>query len=62
MTKVIVGITMSLDGFINDRHGSVEALYPDLDSLRHTEPLREAIQNTGAVVNGMAGVCHGRRP
>jgi dihydrofolate reductase len=52
MTKVIVGMTMSLDGFVNDRHGSVEALYPDLESLRHTEPLREAIQSTGAVVMG----------
>jgi dihydrofolate reductase len=52
MAKVIVGMTMSLDGFVNDRHGSVEALYPDLASLRQTEPLREAIQNTGAVVMG----------
>jgi hypothetical protein len=30
MTKVILGMTMSLDGFINDSSGSVEALYPDL--------------------------------
>jgi hypothetical protein len=30
MGKVILGMTMSLDGFINDRSGSVEALYPDL--------------------------------
>jgi dihydrofolate reductase len=52
MAKVIVGMTMSLDGFVNDRHGSVEVLYPDLATLRHTEPLREAIQNTGAVVMG----------
>jgi dihydrofolate reductase len=52
MTKVIVGMTMSLDGFVNDRHGSVAALYPDLESLRHMEPLREAIQNTAAVVMG----------
>jgi hypothetical protein len=27
-------------------------LYPDLDTLRNTEPLRDAIQNTGAVVMG----------
>ncbi len=27
-------------------------LYPDLDTLRNTEPLRESIQNTGAVVMG----------
>ena len=43
---------MSLDGFINNRGGSVGALYPDLDTLRNTEPMRESIQNTGAVVMG----------
>ena len=52
MGKVILGATMSLDGFINDRSGSVGSLYPDLDALRDTEPLRESIQNTGAVVMG----------
>ena len=52
MGKVILGTTMSLDGFINDRRGSVGALYPDLDTLRNTEPMREFIQNTGAVVMG----------
>ena len=52
MGKVILGMTMSLDGFINDRHGSVEALYPDLAQLRDIEPLKESIQNTGAVVMG----------
>jgi dihydrofolate reductase len=52
MAKVIVGTTMSLDGFINDRNGSVEALYPDLAELRETEPLKESIKNTGAVVMG----------
>jgi dihydrofolate reductase len=43
---------MSLDGFINDREGSVAVLYPDLDTWRDTEPGRESIQNTGAVVMG----------
>ncbi len=52
MGKVILGITMSVDGFINDRHGSVEALYPDLANWRETEPGRESIQNTGAVIMG----------
>jgi dihydrofolate reductase len=52
MAKVILGVTMSLDGFINDRKGSVEALYPDLAGLRETETLQESIQNTGAVVMG----------
>jgi dihydrofolate reductase len=52
MPKVILGATISLDGFINDRSGSVAALYPDLVTLRDTEPLRESMQNTGAVVMG----------
>jgi dihydrofolate reductase len=52
MGKVIAGMTMSLDGFVHDHTGSVGALYPDLDSLRDTEPLREAIHHTGAVVMG----------
>jgi dihydrofolate reductase len=52
MGKVVVGMTMSLDGFINDRNGSVAALYPDLAALRDTEPLSESIRNTGAVVMG----------
>jgi hypothetical protein len=52
MGKVVLGMTMSLDGFINDRDGSVEALYPDLVALRDNEPLKESIQNTGAVVMG----------
>jgi dihydrofolate reductase len=52
MGKVILGMTMSLDGFINDRGGSVEALYPDLAALREMEPLKVSIQNTGAVVMG----------
>ena len=52
MARVVLGMTMSLDGFINDRGGSVGALYPDLTALRHSEPLQEAIRNTGAVVMG----------
>jgi len=52
MGKVILGMTMSLDGFINDPGGSVEALYPDLAAWRETGPGRESIQHTGAVVMG----------
>jgi dihydrofolate reductase len=52
MAKVIVGMTTSLDGFVNDRNGSVERLYPDLEALRKTDFLREAIEYTGAVVMG----------
>jgi len=52
MAKVILGITMSLDGFINDRNGDVGRLYPDLAKLRETELLQESIKTTGAVVMG----------
>ena len=38
-------------GFVNDRHGSVERLYPNLAALAKTEILRGAIANTGAVVS-----------
>jgi dihydrofolate reductase len=52
MGKVVFGMTMSLDGFVNDRNGSVSRLYPDLDALRETEMLQEAIRATGAVLMG----------
>jgi dihydrofolate reductase len=52
MGKVLVGMTISLDGFVNDRNGDVGRLYPDLGALRQTEMLQEAIQTTGAVVMG----------
>jgi dihydrofolate reductase len=52
MAKVIVGMTTSLDGFVNDRTGSVERLYPDLEALRKTEFLKKVIEYTGAVVMG----------
>ena len=52
MSKVIVGMTMSLDGFVNDISGSVASLYSDFDSFQNTEPFRESIQRTGAVVMG----------
>ena len=50
MGKVIIGVTISLDGFAEDSNGSVGALYPDLDTLRNTDILEESIRNTGAVV------------
>ena len=52
MGNVIVGATMSLDGFMNDRHGDVSRLYPDLEALRRTEMLQEEIRTTGAAVMG----------
>ncbi len=52
MGQVVGGMTISLDGFVNDRNGSVEALYPNLEELGNTEMLQEAMQKTGAVVMG----------
>jgi dihydrofolate reductase len=50
MGKVILGLTISLDGFAEDINGSVGALYPDLDTLKETEYMNESILTTGAVV------------
>ncbi len=50
MAKVVLGVTISLDGFAEDSKGSVVALYPDLDALRKTDLLKESIRNTGSVV------------
>lgn len=52
MAKVIVGTTMSLDGYMNDRMGSVSHLYPDLEALHDTQMLKESMDATGAVVMG----------
>src|SRR5438874_5804723 len=52
MGKVIIGATLSLDGFMSDRHGDISRLYPDLEALRRTEMLQEEIRTTGAVVMG----------
>ncbi len=52
MGQIVLGMTMSLDGFINDRNSDVSALYPDLEALRMTEFLRNEIRRTGAVVMG----------
>jgi len=50
MGKVILGVTISLDGFAEDSTGSVNTLYPDLDTLKETEILKESILTTGSVV------------
>jgi dihydrofolate reductase len=52
MGNIIIGATMSLDGFMNDRHGDVSRLYPDFEALHRTEMLQEEIRMTGAVVMG----------
>jgi len=52
MGKVRGGMTVSLDGFVNDRNGDVGRLYPDLAALGQTEMLQEEIRTVGAVVMG----------
>ena len=52
MAKVIVGMTLSLDGFVADRNGSADALYPDLAALRDTPYMKALIEETGAVLMG----------
>lgn len=52
MARVILGFTMSLDGFVTDRNGSADALYTDLANWRESELGKESIQNTGAVIMG----------
>ena len=39
-------MTMSLDGFINDRNGSAEVLSPDFAELVETPIFKEVINNT----------------
>ena len=38
MATVIAGMTISLDGFVADRNGSVDRLYPDLLALPGRDP------------------------
>jgi hypothetical protein len=52
MGKVITGMRMTLDGYINDAMGSVEPLYPNVENLSETKLIKESIRNTGAVVIG----------
>lgn len=52
MGKVIAGMTISLDGFINDRSGSVEKLYSDFSELHVVPAFQEMIKATGAVIMG----------
>lgn len=52
MGKVIAGMSMSLDGYINDQNGSVEKLYQDFPELHDAPTFQEMIKNTGAVIMG----------
>jgi len=48
----VLSMTMSLDGFVNDREGSVARLYPDLEGLAESEAFRSFLARIGAVVMG----------
>ena len=50
MGKVILGLTVSLDGIVEDSNGSVNPPYADLDLLKEAEVMKESILTTGAVV------------
>lgn len=52
MGKVIAGMSMSLDGYVNDHSGSVDTLYFDFDQVHEAPTFQEMIKNTGAVVMG----------
>jgi dihydrofolate reductase len=52
MARVVAGMRMSLDGFVNDRNGGIGLLYPDFEAMHETAQLQEAIRMTGAVVMG----------
>lgn len=48
----MAGMTMSLDGYINDSNGSVDKLYTDFTELHNVPSFQEMIKNTGAVIMG----------
>ena len=52
MSKVIVGMIMSLDGFINDRNGDGGSPLSRHGTANGDRSARESIRDTGAVVMG----------
>ncbi|MEO6509250.1 MAG: dihydrofolate reductase family protein [Patescibacteria group bacterium] len=52
MAKIIAGMSMSLDGYINDNNGSVDKLYSDFGELHDAPSFQEMIKKTGAVIMG----------
>lgn len=52
MSKVFAGMTVSLDGFVADRHGSAGGLYPDFADLQDSDYMRAITHETGAVLMG----------
>lgn len=52
MAKVTAGMSISLDGFINDNSGSVDKLYADFSELHNAPSFQKMIDNTGAAIMG----------
>jgi dihydrofolate reductase len=52
MGKVLAGMTMSLDGFINDREGIAASLSPDFEELLASQIFKDMTENTGAIIMG----------
>ena len=52
MGKVMAGMTMSLDGFINDRNGSAQDLSPDFEELLASDTFKQMTEDTGAIIMG----------
>ncbi|HMJ76359.1 MAG TPA: dihydrofolate reductase family protein [Iamia sp.] len=52
MTKLIAGITLSLDGYMAGPEGDVGALYPDFDTLMGSEVAQEQLAETGSILMG----------
>jgi dihydrofolate reductase len=52
MTRVIAGLTLSLDGFFEDADGSTDALYTDLEALQDSPYMKAMQAETGAALMG----------
>ena len=52
MAGVIAGMTVSLDGFVQDADGSTEALYRDLAELQDSAYMKALQDETGAALMG----------
>ncbi|SHN80705.1 Dihydrofolate reductase [Geodermatophilus obscurus] len=52
MARVVAGMTVSLDGFVQDENGSTDALYPDLAELQDSAYVKALQEQTGAVLMG----------
>ena len=52
MTRIIAGMTMSFDGYINDADHSVSSLYSDFAEASEGVRMEETIRTTGAVLMG----------